>query len=402
MPLFAWAPPRWWDWASIAALTAGLTGLCLPVRWRRVSAAAVACGFALQFLADQHRLQPWAWQFFILAVVIALADDRLVFRGWMALVISIYFWSALSKLDAEFAREMVWMIFRQLSDTLIAIRAYGLYSAISDIDLIRSFRPIGYAVGIVEITIAFALATRRFRTSGYWGSVFMHTGLITLLGPWGLGHQPGVLVWNALFMVQNTVLFRGSTISLFDQRSVPEISHGFRDRWRTTTVTGFLAFVLCWPALEPWGRCDAWLGWAVYVPRFHGFKIWVDTAGLERLPESYRQNKENQFNGFFCLGQGKEDREWQLFVGAVSLDELGVPIYPNHRFTVGVALDLQERYGANEMDVDLWTRADRWTLYREDADSFVTRAQLEAYARTFRVNALPESVLRRQAEERTR
>src|SRR5262249_11324684 len=136
VPLIWWAPPHWLDWTALAITLVGLVGLCLfppcqggvrggnssssatqsgstppaappplggggksrpTLITARFAAVLVAGGFALLFLSDQHRLQPWAWQCFILAVVFALGDDRTVFYGWRWLVVSIYLWSAWSK-----------------------------------------------------------------------------------------------------------------------------------------------------------------------------------------------------------------------------------------------------------------------------------------------------------------
>jgi hypothetical protein len=389
VPLFAWAPPRWWDWASLAGLTAGLVGLCFThQRWRRVSATMVACGFAVQFLADQHRLQPWAWQFFILAVVIALADDRLVFWGWMALVISIYFWSALSKFDVAFGNQVGDVLYQSLIISSVTSRLGPSFSAN---DLHDCLRFAALLSGPYELLLALALAIRLSRVWGFWGSLLLHLGIISLLGPWGLGHQPGVLLWNALFIVQNTLLFRQAEFT--NVIVVPPGVSWFA--WlRLRVVWCLLAAAMIWPVVEPWGYCDAWLGWAVYVPRFQRAFISVNRREAAECDCAFRD--------FVSESSWLEDVD----VGRMSLKLLGVPSYPNHRFTVAIALDFLHQHHQAGIAVWLGERHDRWSdvwWWKDDHSEFgsilETPAEIEAYACTFRVNALPESALRRRAEK---
>ena len=37
----------------------------------------------------------------------------------------------------------------------------------------------------------------------------LHGLLLVILGPWGLDHKPGVLLWNAYFIVQDVLLLAG-------------------------------------------------------------------------------------------------------------------------------------------------------------------------------------------------
>ncbi|HUQ69636.1 MAG TPA: hypothetical protein VM165_08940 [Planctomycetaceae bacterium] len=400
VPLFAWAPPRWWDWASLAALIAGLTGLCLPVRWRRLSAAAVAGGFAVQFLADQHRLQPWAWQFFILAVVIALADDRLVFRGWFSLVLMIYLWSALSKTDDAFFSQFAAILGKAW---LTPVGVIGLkWTPLGYQFIHRLAHDLAILPVVIETTVLILAIFVRTRRWAFRLSALMHLFLIMLLGPWGMGHQPGVLVWNLFFIAQNALLFsdRSTMLASCDRwicdRPLAGRWPGVR-RWTTEVL---LTFVMFWPALEPWGYCDAWLGWAVYVPRFHRVEVWIDRTSRERLPAATQTYCET-YRGLVDMSSG-----WNRFIevktGAMSLGTLGAPNYPNHRLQVSFALDWQQRYDIDKMDLQLFQRKDRFQPEFKFDSTLSTPAEIEAYARTFRVNALPESVLRRRAEERAR
>jgi hypothetical protein len=417
VPLFAWAPLRWWDWASLAALTAGLAGLCLPVHYRRLSAAAVAAGFAIQFLADQHRLQPWAWQFFILAVVIALADDRAVFRGWFMLVISIYGWSALSKVDEEFHAQFTSLICRML---MTPWQAAGLkWTPLGREWLYRAAGYLALLPMVVELAIALLALFVRTRRWAFRVSALMHLYLVMLLGPWGLGHQPGVLVWNLFFIGQNALLFGDRSITFPIrgwQWTFDRPLSGTLGRTRRRVCEGFLMFVMLWPALEPWGYCDAWLGWAVYVPRFQEVEIRLAENSLppaDSVLAHYSIGPPYHVSTILNFPRTVlSTREWseshshaspertiRVAAGKMSLDLLLAPKYPNHRLLVGAALDWQQRYDLREMDVIVLKRKNRFQSQFQHLHTYTTPAEIEAYARTFRVNALPESVLRRQANE---
>lgn len=398
VPLFAWAPPRWWDWASLITLIAGLVGLCLPARYRRVSAAAIAGGFAIQFLADQHRLQPWAWQFFILAVVIALADDRAVFRAWFSLVLMIYLWSALSKLDEAFLSQFASILRRTwLTPTeLIGLKWTTLGHQFVD-RLAHDVAVLPILVEAATVVLAMFVRTRRW---AFRLSALMHLFLIMLLGPWGLGHQPGVLIWNLFFIAQNALLFgdRITMLASMDRWVCDRPLTGRLAALRRWTTEAFLIFVaLLWPALEPWGYCDAWLGWAVYVPRFERVEVRIHDNALAGPLSGLSEFAE-------ATGPWKAYQEPPLTsrmeIGRMSLKTLGVPAYPNHRFAVGVALDWQSRVDEPVVEAVLFRRRDRSKRGFFHEHTYTTPAEIEAYARTFRVNALPESVLRRRAAER--
>lgn len=386
VPLFAWPPPRWWDWVSLAALVGGAVGLCLASpRWRRPAATAIALGFSLQFLADQHRLQPWAWQFFILAVVIALGDDRVIFRGWFLLTCTIYLWSARSKVDAAFLTQfgaIIQRMFDAVGNGPVNRSTLSLFA--------NRLALVAPAVEAMVPILAIFIRTRRW---AFLLSAAMHLYLILLLGPWGLGHQPGVLAWNLFFIAQNWLLFGDGYMSFAKFSLICDRPlSGAWPRVRRGTLEAALTFVLLWPAVEPWGYCDAWLGWAVYVPRFHRAIISVDQHDVT--------DADIPLSQFLESPPWVSDRE--VDIAQMSLALLAVPSYPNHRLAIGAALDFIER---RQINTTVWIeeRKNRFqTGWQREGDVLGARADIEAYARTFRVNALPESVLRRRAAQQKR
>ena len=55
---------------------------------------------------DQHRFQPWAYQFVVIAMVLATATPVAAFKLLRWLTIGIYVWSAWSKCDVTFTRTL--------------------------------------------------------------------------------------------------------------------------------------------------------------------------------------------------------------------------------------------------------------------------------------------------------
>ena len=169
-------------------------------RVQRTGVLLVALCSLLLVFVDQHRLQPWAYQFLIVAVVLALSDGITAKANWRWIVVGIYAWSAWSKIDYGFClRHGPFLL-----DGLLA--AVGLTSGTrlwpASIRFLASA-----AVPAFELLIAVGLCFGRTRRIALWGATAMHLGLLLALGPLGHRHQPGVLVWNVFFVFQDWILF---------------------------------------------------------------------------------------------------------------------------------------------------------------------------------------------------
>ena len=174
----------------------------------------------------------------------------------------------------------------------------------------------------------------------------MHVALLAALGPLGLNHSLGVLLWNAFFLVQSWLLFRATADerALADETFAAQMGQWWRDlaTWpasRTNRLAlGTVLAAMTWPVLEPLGYCDHWLAWAVYSARAETVQISTDVfhTGHINLTDRERSRLGVQLD----LGT--------LHIGKWSLGTLGVPVYPNERFQLGVAsavlLTVQPRY----------------------------------------------------------
>jgi hypothetical protein len=415
--------PEGLELGFLVALLAGLSGLQIIAapRIRQWDCLLVGlCTFTLVGV-DQHRLQPWVWQFFILSIVLATADSVTARAGWRWLVIGIYAWSAWSKLDRGFCV--------QHGPFLLE----GLFKAIGLVGFMQAWpQKVTYTVAgffpVFELLVAIGLSWSRTRRFAVLGAAMMHVGLLLALGPLGHDHRPGVLVWNAFFMVQNWILF-GSQENNEKQKRPLTLSPGAQGRGRLspqgrgegiragsdfvidsleTTVaadsktkpnsdggtlgsTGLavragnwfaksvVVAALCWPVLEPFGFCDHWPAWAVYAAKPERVTVFLAEEELSKLPQSMAQ----------YLGARTVFDEWDpIRIDRWSLDAVYVPIYPQDRFQVGVALGLARDLRLNSIRIVIDGPANWWTG-KPDVREYVGLESVEKLADSYRFNARP-------------
>ena len=163
----------------------------------RRSLVAFAGALVFLALADQHRLQPWAYQFLLLALVLAVLPVSEAIAWGRLLTASIYFYSALSKLDGTFLESGGGQI---VAGLLTFLHAADQLSELSQ-------RVLAGTLAVGELLVAIGLCWRRSRRAAFLASLVMHVLLLAALGPWGAQNKPGVLLWNVFFIVQNVVIF---------------------------------------------------------------------------------------------------------------------------------------------------------------------------------------------------
>ena len=110
------------SWILFAGLIIGLAATALsqrPSGWALLCVAVIA----VLVLQDQHRFQPWLYQFAVLAAITSTLAKRDVLRYFQWWFVSLYFYSGLSKLDRSFADEL------GLLFLATAVRPLGLHPA---------------------------------------------------------------------------------------------------------------------------------------------------------------------------------------------------------------------------------------------------------------------------------
>jgi hypothetical protein len=351
--------------ASLVAAWIAVLWKPAPQRVGRVGLLVAAAALALLILLNQHRLQPWAWQFLLVGLLIGSASPAAALSAWRWLAISIYVWSALSKLDVTFFQSHGPFLLAGLFRSLGQPDALGLWSE-------TARNRLAAAIPLAELSVAVTLLIPRTRLVGLVGSIAMHLVLLLALGPFGHGHQPGVLLWNLFFIGQNLLLFARPAAAGPAWREQPA---GTRFAW------GIAGLAILLPALEPFGAWDHWPGWAVYASRPERSYVSIADADAEQLPENLQPWLEPA---------GPFDPWRQLRIDRWSLDAVGAPIYPQDRFAVGVALAVARGPGEPDVRITWDGPADRFTGKRTTQVVTGTEA-VERFARRFRLNAQPRS-----------
>jgi hypothetical protein len=265
-------------------------------------------------LLDQLRWQPWAYHAAIAGVILANATTPQAFRLLRLVAIAVYAYSAIAKLNAEFAATLGQQM----------LGAVGLELA-SWSDTTRT--ALALTIPIVELAIAGLLAAslkwRRLRVFACGAVIAMHAATIAVLSPWALGHSLGVLLWNVGFAWQTVILFWPQP----------------RENTEPVTRSSRLALAACGlavlaPALTPFVLWDQWPGWALYAPRGERATLFIHTASVERLPKSLQPHIEKSSDG-----------PWRrVRLDKWALAETAAPIYPQNRIVAAMALGLMERY----------------------------------------------------------
>jgi hypothetical protein len=358
-------------------LALGASFLLVQRRLGRYFLGVFALCLAASMGLDQQRVQPWAYQFLILSLILAANSSRQAW--WMArsLAISVYLYSACSKFDYQFIVTLGPDFFQPLLTLGGAIELPAGRELLSKGAWLF---PLG------ELLIGLALLFPRTRRLGLYAAIGMHLSLIWILGPWGLNHKPGVLLWNLFFVFQAWILFG----PFRPGNSVPSVElkppYDFPPRGglaRNLSVSVWGAALLL-PMTSLWGWYDHWPSWELYAPRTSRVKVELSPALQGKLPEELRPFWNNE------RPEGVDDLGWREFdLAAWSLDALQVPIYPQGRFQLGVALALAlELEEDRDIRVTLQSPADRWTGARK-TQQWIGRQAIEQAMDQFQINARP-------------
>ena len=337
----------WFEWFAAAMMLVGLTGAMLAPR--RLAPAALltyAVATLLLVLVDQHRLQPWAYQFMIVAMVLALADATIGILFLRLFVVSFYFHSALTKLDYSFLHTLGQQFLGALA---------GIFGASLDSWSESARLAAAGALPGTELLIALGLCWRPTRLVALAAAVMLHVMLLVVLGPWGLDHKPGVLVWNVYFIVQDVLLFGLSTVTRWrhtcDNLSPIEVSS-------PRLSSGLICAVVLLPFLAPTAWFDIWPSWGLYAPSAERVQLLVHRREAEQLP--------GELQSFVEAMPGGEDTWLVVRLDRWSLESLSAPIYPQNRYQLGVAEAVIAKYGLlHRARVFRFDLADRFTGERE-------------------------------------
>ncbi len=355
-------------------------------------------------LLNQHCLQPWMYHLLILTPLLwqrspvpvsgvgssgsggliqNQSSDLFSHRAILWLTASIYVWSAWSKLDASFLQSHGPKFVSTICDVVgISTRFW------TD----RTWQIAAAMLPVGELIVGIGLLFSRTRNAALWSSLMMHGVLILAVGPWGLNHRAGVLLWNGYFIIQNLVLLRAthkpgataglpgataglpSSENMIGTNTAGQASSGTHQR----AISLVLAAAVMFPAFRSIGYCDTWPAWAVYASSPARVLVQVRDDSVNQLPESLQQFVEPR--------QINDGWSW-LRIDLWSLDATGTPIYPQDRFQWGVARSVAQIFSDRaSLRIIHEAEADRWTGKR-NRTQVIGEADIAEFGTHFRLNS---------------
>ena len=360
--------PVWIHWVVLGLLL----GSCLAIllirpssryqRWALVGFLLAAC---ILVALDQHRLQPWFYQCLLFALVMVCCTPARAMPLLRALLVSVYVFSALGKFDYQFLHS-VGPQFLEAGCQLIGMSSTGWPASLPV--LVSGLFP------AVEILGAVGLLVPPLRKLAMVALVLMHLGLLLVLGPLGLDHAPGVLLWNLSFIFQVFLLFGG--LSGSRDAASNQVTD---DSSRAVRFSYLFVAILLLPLLEPVGLVDHWLAWGLYSPRNSRVTLEVYESQARLLPVTVQP--------FTRPGRQRKDMV-QVRMDLWSLESLGVPIYPQGRFQLGVATSLLRDSGTRAFVLTRQSMSHRFTGKRSTIE-IKDRDALERELGKFVINAKP-------------
>lgn len=300
------------------------------------------------FLIDQHRIQPWAYQSFFYGIMFAVIPVEGWKRWIRPLIVSIYAFSALGKLDAQFlntvGRDFVEMLTNYLPGNLSeqAQRNRVILSAV---------------LPITELLIAGSLCFVRLRFFGSIAAIAMHLSLIAILGPWAKNHSLGVLIWNALLIGQHVYLIGGNEHAGHETSPVLQGRFGI-EKLKMRLVGSLWLIAITAPTLERQGYWDHWTSWSLYSPHTSRARIELHQSVFHEL---------NDLQQTSLIGDHDLDQWQEISLGDWSLSSRGVPVYPQSRYQLELATIIASQLKTTDgIRVKLQSVSDRRTGGRRE------------------------------------
>ncbi|TWU57842.1 hypothetical protein [Rubripirellula reticaptiva] len=328
----------------VAALIAiAALGNAAPIT--RAGWIVVVVGLVVSFALDQHRLQPWAYQLAIYALMFAALDPARLRQWIIPVAASVYIYSAMGKFDFQFAHTVG-------QDFLAAVaRPFGVN--LDAIDETMRTR-LALIFPATELLAGLALLIPRIRPIAGVIITMMHATLIAILGPWSLDHSLGVLTWNAALMFQTYwwMIRRPIPTNFTDVNGKKQPS-----THRSVLTTMVIGLVLIAPLTERWGVWDHWLSWSLYSPHTSRVDIQVHDSATSAMNED-----------IVSMLEADDDNDgWRTFpLSRWALDSRGVPVYPQSRYQLDLAIEFAKQQGLDrDVRASLQSMSNRWTGTRD-------------------------------------
>ncbi len=364
IPLLGLPPGLAWliDAMAFVCVVSCLVAIAVRPQIGPWSTLLLGIGLMALFITNQHRLQPWAYQAWLYCWAFTAWSTGLpARRALLAITSSIYAYSALGKFDQQFLHTVgpgfvsVWLPWWEppAGDRSLGLVTWAVL-----------------ALPAIELTIAGSLLVPRLRRAAGVAAITMHTVLLLTLGPLGMNQSRGVIVWNLYLAFQAWWLFvrdkdgQGPAADaplgpVLGKTGTPPLL-GSLLSLPALAVIGLALVLPCgerFPRGKSYGYWDHWLSWSLYSPHTSRAELQIHRTAIASLPPIATR---------FARATSDDDGWVTLQIGQWSLAELGVPIYPQARFQLGVAQRIGARVPSQAMRVRVRTTSDRFTGQREE------------------------------------
>ena len=199
------------------------------------------CGYiVLLCVIDLNRLQPWVWFYLLIFTVVCVGKKETEVHTATALrwlLAAVYFWGGFNKLTPYFAEDN----FPWFCDAFLWTKPAGQYPLL------------GYAIALLEMTLAAGLLLKNLRPSFRWVIIGFH-GLITLF-LWKLDWNLVVIPWNAAMAAMAWALCpTPDAMGAVADATVRSTRFFSRERWVAglAWTTPLLHFFYLWPHPLSW------------------------------------------------------------------------------------------------------------------------------------------------------
>ncbi len=314
IPLVVELPPVIDQLATVCLMLACTVIVSLPIRDRSQlltsgRIAAIVCSMIL-VSSNQHRLQSWHWLMMLNLTWLIILPQKDLLTVMRHTVAAVYICSALSRMSLTPEQGISGIIVRQL---LELAGQSGWEWAPAQIAKLCHLMTLG------EFLTGFLLIFPRTQRWGCLGAILLHGSLLLALGPWGLNHHAGVLLWNLCFLCLVPILFPLN-------RMVQADDHSYSQRQKIV-----LAIIWLFPVSGLFGIADNWPSWQLYSSRPETWILSVHEADRKLLPDTVQS----------FIAEPAPLSEWcAIKLDRWSLEQTKSPMYPEDRFQRAVIRNL--------------------------------------------------------------
>lgn len=250
-----------WDAIAFAVVLGSLlASIWLP----RAGTGVFLIGSLFLALADQCRLQPWFYMYWVM-LLLTLAKGEAALTACRIALSAVYVWGGAQKLTPEFFNLVApWFVKPAAAwfpESLVTALKWGVFTA-----------------PFVEMFIGIGLWFRRARMPAIIATILVHVIAVLFLGPLGHRHNWIVWPWNLVMPVLVLVLFpRDAT------------RHTWSSLRGSAWSSGVVALFCLLPVLSFFGKWDSYLSFSLYTGRLTKADIFISASLRERLPPALHE-----------------------------------------------------------------------------------------------------------------